>query len=64
MLIELTAGGSTVNAAVPLMEPELAVRVTEPCARAVATPLLTVATIVLEEVQVALLVRFWVLPSL
>jgi hypothetical protein len=64
MLIELTAGGNTVNAAVPLMVPELAVKVTEPCATAVATPLLTVATVVLEEVHVALLVRFWVLPSL
>jgi hypothetical protein len=64
MVIALTAGGKTINVAVALMEPTLAVRITEPCAKALTTPLLTVAKAVLEELQVALLVRIWMLPSL
>jgi hypothetical protein len=57
-LIELTAGGSTVNVAVPLIEPEVAVSVTVPCVSAVATPPLTVAIAMFDELQVALLVKF------
>jgi hypothetical protein len=64
MLMEVTAGGSAVNVAVPLMDPELAVSVTDPCAKALATPALTVAIAVLEELHVAVLVKLWVLPSL
>ena len=65
MLIDVTAGGSPVKVAVPLIDPELAVTVTLPCAKAVATPAaLTVAIALFEELHVTVLVRFWVLPSL
>src|SRR5882672_3050759 len=65
-VIEVIVGVlETVREAVPLMEPEAAVMVTEPCATPLAAPLLLiVASVVLEELQVTLLVRFWVLPSL
>jgi hypothetical protein len=64
MLMEVTAGGSTVKVAVPLMDPELAVNVTLPCAKALATPPLTVAIALFEELHVAVLVKLCVLPSL
>ena len=65
MLIDVSVAVVTVREAVPLIEPEVAVMVTEPWPSALATPLLLiVATEMLEELQVALLVRFWVLPSL
>ena len=61
-LIELKAG-VTVSVALPLIEPEAAVIVTEPLATPAAVPPLTVATAVFDDVQVALPVRFCVLPS-
>ena len=49
----------------PLLEPETAVIVTEPGATPLATPpLLMVAKAVLEELQLTLFVKFWLLPSL
>jgi hypothetical protein len=57
------SAGVTVSVALPLIEPEAAVIVTEPLATPVAVPPLTVATAVLDDVQVALPVRSCVLPS-
>jgi hypothetical protein len=55
----------TVSVAEPLIVPDFDVIVALPCAVLVASPpLLTVAIDVAEEVQVALLVRFWVVPLL
>jgi hypothetical protein len=64
--IELNVAAVTVNVAVPLMAPEVAVMVAVPCATAVAKPvvLFTVATEVFEEVQAAVVVRFCVVPLL
>jgi hypothetical protein len=63
--IEVNTAAVTVNVAEPLIVPDLAVIVALPCATLVARPpLLTVAIDVAEEVQVALLVRFWVVPLL
>jgi hypothetical protein len=64
--IEVRPGGITVNVAVPLMLPDLAVIVAVPCATVVANPvvLFTVATELFEEVQVAVVVRFCVVPLL
>jgi hypothetical protein len=60
-----TNAAVTVSAAVPETEPEVAVIVEDPAATPVANPLeLTVATLVLEEVHVALEVRSCVLLSL
>src|SRR5258707_12635190 len=55
----------TVSEAVPAMAPEVAVRVTGPPAfTPVATPLaLTMAIVLSDEVHVAVLVRFCVVPS-
>lgn len=54
----------TVTVLVPLMEPELAVIVVVPAASAVTKPLAeTVAVVTPDDVQVAVLVRSWVLPS-
>src|SRR5258707_1171066 len=55
----------TVSEAVPAMAPEVAVRVTGPPAfTPVATPVaLTVAIVLSDEVHVAVLVRFCVVPS-
>ena len=60
--IEVNVGCVTVSAAEPLMMPDLAVMVAVPGATPVASPVLlfTVATEVFEEVQVAVVVRFWV----
>ena len=63
--IEVNTAAVTVNVAEPLIVPDLAVIVALPCATLVARPpLLTVAIDVAEEVQVALLVRFCVVPLL
>jgi hypothetical protein len=63
--IEVNTAAVTVSVAEPLIVPDLAVIVALPCATLVARPpLLTVAIDVAEEVQVALLVRFWVVPLL
>ena len=57
--MELNTAAVTVNVADPLIVPEVAVIVAVPCATLVANPpLLTVATEVAEDVQVALVVRF------
>jgi hypothetical protein len=60
---EVNSGAVTVNVAVPLMPPELAVILALPCTIPVAKPpLLTVAVAFDEEVQAAVLLRFWVVP--
>jgi hypothetical protein len=68
-VIEEGDAAVTVSDAVPEIEPEVAVIVEPPGAIACASPLvgvvlLTFATLVLEELQFALPVRFCVLPSL
>jgi hypothetical protein len=64
-VIEISVGAVTVSEALPVMEPEAAVIVSVPCPSALATPLLLmVAKVVLEELQITLLLRFWLLPSL
>ena len=67
--IETKVADVTVSTVEPLMEPDVAVMVEVPWAKLVARPwllevLLMVATAVLDEVQVAVVVRFWVEPSL
>ncbi len=63
--IEVSTGAVTVSVAEPLIVPDLAVIVALPCATLVASPpLLTVATDFAEELQVAVLVRFCVVPLL
>ena len=63
--IEVNTAAVTVNVAEPLIAPDLAVMVALPSATLVASPpLLTVATDFVEEVQVAVLVRFCVVPLL
>jgi hypothetical protein len=64
-VIDVSAAAVTVSEAVPAMAPEVAVRVTGPPAfTPVATPLaLTVAIVLSDEVHVAVLVRFCVVPS-
>jgi hypothetical protein len=55
----------TVNVAEPLIVPEAAVIVVVPSATVVAKPLVLIVAIdVAEEVQVAVFVRFWVVPLL
>ena len=63
--IETSVGAVTVSESGGLvMAPEAAVMLLEPVARVEARPeLLMVATVVLEEAQVAVLVRLAVLPS-
>jgi len=54
-----------VNLVDPLMLAKLAVMVELPCASVLASPpLFTVAVDVEDDVQLAVLVRFWVLPLL
>lgn len=61
---EVSAGGVTVNAADPLIEPDEAVIVAAPCAAVVARPAtVMVATGRFDEAQLTV-VRFWVVPSL
>jgi hypothetical protein len=63
--IDVNSAAVTVNVAEPLIVPDLAVMVAVPGATPVANPpVLTVATAVVEEVHLAVLVRFCVLPSL
>ncbi len=63
--IEVSTAAVTVNAAEPLIVPDVALIVAVPWATLVANPpLLTVAMAVAEEVQVTELVRFWVVPLL
>ena len=54
----------TLSEVLPTMLPEVALIVVLPCLRAVARPAdVIVATLVVDELQVTELVRFWVLPS-
>jgi hypothetical protein len=63
--IEVNTAAVTVNVDDPLIVPEVAVMVVLPCATLVANPPpLTVAIVVAEEVQVAVVVRFCVVPLL
>jgi len=63
--IETSVAAVTVKAVEPLTDPEAAWMVVLPGARPVARPeLLMVATEGFNEVQVAMLVTKWVLPSL
>src|SRR5947209_7279354 len=62
--MELSVAAVTVKVADPLIVPEVAVIVDDPAAIAVASPALTVATAVDEDVHVAVLVRFCLLPLL
>jgi hypothetical protein len=67
--IEIKVAGVTVSTVEPPMEPEVAVTVDVPWVRLVARPwlpevLLMVATAGLDEAQMAVVVRFWVEPSL
>ena len=63
--METRAAVGTVNVVVPLTVPNVAVMVDVPAATAVASPLVEiVATLVLEESQLADDVRLFVLPSL
>lgn len=63
--METRTGWLTVSEVEPVIEPELAVIVDAPAPTPVARPpAAMVATEVKDEVQVTVLVRFWVLPSL
>ena len=63
--MEVNTAAVTVSVAEPLTVPDAAVMVAVPWATLVASPLLlTVAADVAEEVQVAVLVRVWVVPLL
>jgi hypothetical protein len=63
--IEVKTAAVTVNVAEPLIVPELAVMVVVPFETLVTNPpLLTVAIDFAEEVQVAVVVRFCVVPLL
>ena len=62
---EFNTAGVTVRVAEPLIVPEVAVIVADPCATLVANPPpLTVATEVADDVHVDVLVRFCVVPLL
>ena len=64
-MIDVSVGAVTVNEALPLIDPPAAAIVTEPGDTPLAIPpLLIVANAVLDELQLTLLVRFWLLPSL
>ena len=64
--IEVNVAAVTVSVVEPLIEPDLAVMVALPAAMPVAKPVvpLMVATEVLDELQVAVVVRFCVVPLL
>lgn len=62
--IEVNTAAVTVRVAEPLIEPEEAEMVAVPCATAVASPALTVATEAAEDVHAAVLVKFCVVPLL
>jgi hypothetical protein len=62
---EESTGAVTVSVAEPLMAPDVAVMVAPPCAALVASPpLLTVAVAVDDDIHIAALVRFCVVPLL
>jgi hypothetical protein len=64
-LIDCSTAVVTVSVAVALLEPDTAVIVTEPNATPLATPpLLIVAYAVFDELQLTVVVKFWLLPSL
>jgi hypothetical protein len=64
-VIDVSVGAVTVSDALPLSAPDAAVTVTAPGATPLATPPLPiVANPVFELLQLTLLVRFWLLPSL
>jgi hypothetical protein len=64
MAIETSVAAVTVSSVEPLSEPEAAEMVAVPCATIVANPaLLIVAVAGVSDDQVAVLVRFCVLPS-
>ena len=64
-VIDIRAGALTVRVVVPEMAPDAAEIVVVPAATPVASPeVLTVATAVLEDDQLAVVVRTFVLPSL
>lgn len=57
--MEVNTAAVTVKVAEPLIVPEVAVMIADPCATLVARPpLLTVTTEVFDEVQLALVVKF------
>lgn len=63
--MEVNTAAVTVSVVEPLIVPDLAVIVADPCATPVAKPpLLIVAMVAAEELQVALLVKFCVVPLL
>jgi hypothetical protein len=63
--IETKSGDPTVSIAVPVIKPEVAVIVAVPTLAPVAKPPAAIVAIgVADELQVTVLVRFWVLPSL
>jgi hypothetical protein len=63
--IEVSTGAVTVSVTEPVIVPELAVIVADPCATPVASPpLLTVATDVADELHVTVLVRVCCVPLL
>src|SRR5271155_3304467 len=61
--IETSAGPATVRVVEEATEPEVAVIVAVPCPALVARPLLTIATVALDELHVATEVTSCVLPS-
>jgi hypothetical protein len=64
-VIDVSVGAVTVSEALPLNDPLAAVIVTAPGDTPLATPpLLIAANVVFELLQLTLLVRFWLLPSL
>jgi hypothetical protein len=63
--IEVSTAAVTVNVAEPLIVPDVAVMVVLPFAMLVASPpLLMVAIDLADELQVAVVVRVWVVPLL
>ena len=67
MAIETSAAGVTLSEVTPLTGPSVAVMLADPCATAVASPLLPVVLLIVavdeELVHVTCVVRFCVLPS-
>ena len=64
-VIETNVTEVTVNVLEPEIEPEVALMVVEPALTVVASPAeLIVATLVADDAQIAVLVRFWLDPSL
>ena len=62
---ETRVGSATISALVPLRDPNVAVIIAVPCILLIASPAVeTIATLALEELQVADVVRSLLLPSL